>query len=191
MNILKIMGLFLWLISQAGNAQSQVPIGDVLDEDLLDSLIVVEINRAREEKGLTKFVSSQNVRKYISLRNTMIMVEKDSLFHPKLPKTQEFKDQLLIIQSDYNKVNPVRDTSFNHMTYRGEISIFLLGRFNYDELAHKCVETWLNSPQHYDIMMNNWCREKHIMLVGASAKKVGKNTFYVSVNIVAFNVSPF
>ncbi|MFN9495478.1 MAG: hypothetical protein ACK570_04820 [Bacteroidota bacterium] len=125
MNILKIMGLFLWLISQAGNAQSQVPIGDVLDEDLLDSLIVVEINRAREEKGLTKFVSSQNVRKYISLRNTMIMVEKDSLFHPKLPKTQEFKDQLLIIQSDYNKVNPVRDTSFNHMTYRGEISIFL------------------------------------------------------------------
>ncbi|MFN5213087.1 MAG: hypothetical protein ACK5DY_00580, partial [Bacteroidota bacterium] len=92
MNILKIMGLFLWLISQAGNAQSQVPIGDVLDEDLLDSLIVVEINRVREEKGLTKFVSSQNVRKYISLRNTMIMVEKDSLFHPKLPKTQEFKD---------------------------------------------------------------------------------------------------
>jgi hypothetical protein len=53
MNILKIMGLFLWLISQAGNAQSQVPIGDVLDENLLDSLIVVEINRAREEKGLT------------------------------------------------------------------------------------------------------------------------------------------
>jgi uncharacterized protein YkwD len=66
-----------------------------------------------------------------------------------------------------------------------------LGGGNYDGLAHKCIETWLNSPQHYDIMMNNWCREKHIMLVGASAKKAGEYTFYVSVNIVAFNVSPF
>ena len=191
MNILKIMALFLWLISQAGNAQSQVHIGDDLDEDLLDSLIVVEINRVREEKGLTKFVSSQNVRKYMSLRSTTIMVEKDSLFHPKLPTTQEFKDQVLIIQSEYNKVNPIRDTSFNCMTYRGEISIFLLGGFNYDNFAKKCVEYWLNSPKHHEIMMNNWCREKHIMLVGASAKKVGKNTYYASVNIVAFNVSPF
>lgn len=191
MNILKILALFLWLISQVGNAQSQVHIGDVLDEDLLDSLIVVEINRVREEKGLTKFVSSQNVRKYMSLRSTTIMVEKDSLFHPELPTTQEFKDQVLIIQSEYNKVNPIRDTSFNCMTYRGEISIFLLGGFNYDNFAKKCVEYWLNSPKHHEIMMNNWCREKHIMLVGASAKKVGKNTYYASVNIVAFNVSPF
>lgn len=173
------------------SVNGQIRIGDVLDEDLLDSLIVVEINRVREEKGLTKFVSSQNVRKYMSLRNTTIMVEKDSLFHPDLPKTQEFKDQLLIIQSEYNKVNPVRDTSFNLMTYRGEISIFLLGGFNYDELARKCVETWFNSPEHYDIMMNDWCREKHIMLVGASAKKVGKYTFYASVNIVAFNIGPY
>lgn len=173
------------------SVNGQIPIGDVLDEDLLDSLIVVEINRVREEKGLTKFVSSQNVRKYMSLRNTTIMVEKDSLFHPKLPTTQEFEDQVLIIQSEYNKVNPIRDTSFNRMTYRGEISIFLLGGFNYDNFAHKCVESWLNSPKHHDIMMNNWCREKHIMLVGASAKKVGKNTYYASVNIVAFNISPF
>lgn len=173
------------------SVNGQIRIGDVLDEGLLDSLIVVEINRAREEKGLTKFVSSQNVRKYMSLRSTTIMVEKDSLFHPKLPTTQEFKDQVLIIQSDYNKANPVRDTSFNCMTYRGEISIFFLGGFSYDGLARKFVESWLNSPQHNDIMMNNWCREKHIMLVGASAKRIGKNKYYASVNIVAFNVSPF
>ena len=64
-------------------------IGAVFNEALADSLICLKINEVRFDCGLSTVYPSGKLRKYVSQKNSSIMVRENRLFHPELPQTLE------------------------------------------------------------------------------------------------------
>jgi uncharacterized protein YkwD len=181
------------LISTLG-VKSQTKIGPVFNEYLEDSFIFAKINEVRVNNGVTKLVPSGNLRKYVSQRNSSIMVKENRLFHPQLPKNKEFYNQIELIGKEYSKVNEGRPILYLHDT----IPVFVVSEIaakvsdnylTYEELAERCVNGWLNSPPHKGIMLseNYNFRSKKLenILVGISTKKVN-NYYYSCVNYIEF-----
>ena len=153
-NLIITIGILLTTLS----VKSQTVIGPVFNESFADSLIFAKINQVRVDSGLRKVYPSGKLRKFVSQKNSSIMVKQNRLFHPELPKTSEFGRQLSALSKDFLKIN-----DNYHVIYGSdsipvynidEIAIKINGQPNtYEELAEGCVESWLNSAPHKGIML--------------------------------------
>ena len=189
-NLIVTIGILLSTLS----VKSQTVIGSVFNESFADSLIFAKINQVRVDSGLRKVYPSGKLRKFVSQKNSSIMVKQNRLFHPELLETREFVRQLAVLGKEFSKINDNYHVIYGSDSIPSygidEISIKINGQPNsYEELAEKCVESWLNSPPHKGIMFsygyNGYLHKYQNLLCGVSIKKSG-NVYYGCVNYIEF-----
>ena len=189
-NLIITIGILLSTLS----VKSQTVIGPVFNESFADSLIFAKINQVRVDSGLRKVYPSGKLRKFVSQKNSSIMVKQNRLFHPELLETREFVRQLAVLGKEFSKINNNFKVVYGSDSIPAysidEIAIKINGQPNsYEELAEKCVESWLNSPPHKGIMFsygyNGYLHKYQNLLCGVSIKKSG-NVYYGCVNYIEF-----
>jgi len=189
-NIIITIGILLSTLS----VKSQTVIGPVFNESFADSLIFVKINQVRVDSGLRKVYPSGKLRKFVSQKNSAIMVKENRLFHPGNVETPEFVKQLNILAKEYLKIN----NNFRVVYGSDSIPAYSIDEIaakinsqpkTYEELAEKCVNGWLNSPPHKGLMFNSGydgsLHKYQNLLCGVSIKKSG-NVYYACVNYIEF-----
>jgi uncharacterized protein YkwD len=189
-NLIITIGILLSTLS----IKAQTVIGPVFNESFADSLIFSKINQVRVDSGLRKVYPSGKLRKFVSQKNSSIMVKQNRLFHPELLETREFVRQLAVLGKEFSKINDNYHVIYGSDSIPSygidEISIKINSQPNtYEELAEKCVEGWLNSPLHKGIMFsygyNGYLHKYQNLLCGVSIKKSG-NVYYGCVNYIEF-----
>ena len=189
-NLIITIGILLSTLS----IKAQTVIGPVFNESFADSLIFAKINQVRVDSGLRKVYPSGKLRKFVSQKNSSIMVKQNRLFHPELLETREFARQLAVLGKEFSKINDNYHVIYGSDSIPSygidEISIKINSQPNtYEELAEKCVEGWLNSPPHKGIMFsygyNGYLHKYQNLLCGVSIKKSG-NVYYGCVNYIEF-----
>ena len=189
-NLIITIGILLTTLS----VKSQTVIGPVFNESFADSLILAKINQVRVDSGLRKVYPSGKLRKFVSQKNSSIMVKQNRLFHPELLETPEFVRQLNILAKEFSKIND----NFKIVYGSDSIPAYSIDEIavkinsqpkTYEELAERCVESWLNSPPHKGIMFSygyHGYLHKYVnLLCGVSIKKSG-NVYYGCVNYIEF-----
>jgi uncharacterized protein YkwD len=189
-NLIITIGILLSTLS----VKSQTVIGPVFNESFADSLIFAKINQVRVDSGLSKVYPSGKLRTFVSQKHSLTMVKENRLFHPGNPKTREFYRQIGILGKEFSKVN----NNFHVLYDSDSIPAYSIDEIavkinsqptTYEELAEKCVESWLNSPPHKGIMLSSGYDGYHHkyfnLLCGVSIKKIG-NVYYGCVNYIDF-----
>jgi len=187
-NLIITIGILLSTLS----IKAQTVIGPVFNESFADSLIFAKINQVRVDSGLSKVYPSGKLRKFVSQKNSLIMIKENRLFHPENPNTREFYRKLATLGKEFSKINDNYHVVYNSDSVPSysidEIAAKIASQPNtYEELANKCVEGWLNSPPHKAIMLKvGYNGYRYInLLCGVSIKKSG-NVYYGCVNYIEF-----
>jgi uncharacterized protein YkwD len=187
-NLIITIGILLSTLS----IKAQTVIGPVFNESFADSLIFAKINQVRVDSGLRKVYPSGKLRKFVSQKNSSIMVKQNRLFHPELLETREFVRQLAVLGKEFSKINDNYHVIYGSDSVPSysidEIAIKINSQPNtYEELAERCVESWLNSTPHKGIMLicgyDGYKYQN--LLCGVSIKKSG-NVYYGCVNYIKF-----
>tara|TARA_B100001287_G_scaffold39286_1_gene28460 strand:+ start:4219 stop:4779 length:561 start_codon:yes stop_codon:yes gene_type:complete len=177
--------VFLAFILLIGFVFSQTPIDyDNIDYLLLDTLIIVEVNKRRVVIGNPKINYSPTIRKGVSIHQTDILVREDKVYHPSTDSL--YKKLFLEIKKEcsekYNK-------SIYCTTSATEVCIMIPAVIvkTYEELSVYMVDMWETSKPHKDILLNYaWSSD---FVIGASSIQYGTYNsypaFYGSVQIVS------
>jgi len=190
-NLIITIGILLSTLS----IKAQTVIGPVFNESFADSLIFAKINQVRVDSGLRKVYPSGKLRKFVSQKNSSIMVKQNRLFHPELLETREFYRKLTVLGKEFSKINNNSNVIYNSDSIPSygidEISIKINSQpTTYEELAERCVEGWLNSPPHNAIMLQagytGYHHKYRNLLCGVSIKKSG-TAYYGCVNYIEFS----
>ena len=189
-NLIITIGILLSTLS----VKSQNVIGSVFNESFADSLIFAKINQVRVDSGLRKVYPSGKLRKFVSQKNSAIMVSQNRLFHPELLETREFVRQLAELGKEFSKIN----NNFKVVYGSDSIPAYSIDEIavkinsqpkTYEELVEKCIDGWLNSSAHKGIMLTASYDGHHHMYVnllcGVSIKKIN-NVYYGCVNYIQF-----
>lgn len=168
-------------------------IGAIFNEAFADSLICLKINEVRFYHGLSMVHTSGKLRKFVSQKHSAIMVSQNKLFHPELLETREFVRQLVVLGKEFSKINDNYHVIYGSDSIPSygfsEIAIKINSQPNtYEELAERCVESWLNSPPHNGIMLSYGYKRSGKygnLLCGVSIKK-SRNVYYGCANYIHF-----
>tara|TARA_Y100000739_G_C20554854_1_gene440062 strand:+ start:351 stop:932 length:582 start_codon:yes stop_codon:yes gene_type:complete len=148
--------LIVILLCSYINSFTQIIDYNNFKNDLIDSLVFLEINSYRVENGNPKLFYSKSLHNGLSKYITGILVAQQSAGHP------DGKEALLhISQKVYNEVQS--RFSNNIVVYEvekyAEVSLKISKQpekfISYQELAKYLVDLWKNSTGH-DIIIKNW-----------------------------------
>tara|TARA_B100001029_G_C14924699_1_gene374046 strand:- start:201 stop:788 length:588 start_codon:yes stop_codon:yes gene_type:complete len=138
------------------NSFSQIINYNNFDNDLIDSLVFLEINSYRSQSGNPKLVYSQNLHNGISKYITSILVRQQSAGHPdgKEALSAISKKVFSEVQSRFsNKVLAYEVDSY------AEVSLKISKQpdkfITYQELAKYLVDLWKNSLGH-NLIIQSW-----------------------------------
>lgn len=189
-NIIITIGILLSTLS----VKAQTVIGPVFNESFADSLLFAKINQVRVDSGLRKVYPSGKLRKFVSQKNSSIMVKENRLFHPGNVKTPEFVKQVNILAKEYVKINNNFKVVYDSDSIPSYGIDEIAAKINsqpktYEELAEICVNGWLNSPPHKGLMFNSGyhgIQHKYMNLLGGVSIKKSGNVYYACVNYIEF-----
>lgn len=159
---------------------------------LFNKLIHEKISSHRTKLKLDTIHYSKGCEDKISKRNVEIMVKMNKCFHPDVNRKDSninrvlIKDHLKISNNKY-KPNKLSESFF----YLAEVAYYTTKKFKtYDEFANDCLNSWLESSKHKEIL-----ESKYISLTfgmsGSSYIDDKKGGYYVVYDIVELNISRY
>jgi len=159
---------------------------------LFNKLIHEKISSHRSKLKLDTIYYSKGCEDKISKPNVEIMAKMSRCFHPDVNRKDSninrvlIKDHLKISNGKY-KSNKLSESFF----YLAEVAYYTTKKFKtYDEFANDCLDGWLKSPKHREIL-----ESKYFLLTfgmsGVGYKDDKKGGYYVVYDIVELNISRF
>ena len=181
------------LYSNSQNNEYKVMDVNNIDYRLLDSLIVVEVNKVRDSLGHYKMNYSRVVSDNVSKRTCNIMSKEQHVYHPN-GRENLFTDKLesSIIKESSNVYGNNGGEDVND-TF--EICLFMTKTYKqvtYGDIAKNIVDLWESSPDHRfvvrDAYNKNITKSNHeiFLMAGVStnySKYKGRDGFYATLNL--------
>ncbi len=196
--LILILLIVLPLFSFSQRNASKVMDVNNIDYQLLDSLIVVEVNRVRDSLGNYKMNYSKVVSDNISKRTCDIMSKEQHVYHPD-GRENLFTEKLesMIIKESSNVYSNNGGKSVND-TY--EICLFMMKTYKqitYGDIAKEIVDLWESSPDHCFVVRDAYNKKitknnyEIFLMSGVSTKYGiwnGRYGFYATLNLtVVYN----
>lgn len=164
-----------------------------IDYRLLDSLIVVEVNKVRDSLGNYKMNYSRVVSDNVSKRTCDIMSKEQHVYHPD-GRENLFTDKLesSIIKESSNVYGNNGGEDVNDSF---EICLFMLKTYKqitYGDIAKEIVDLWESSPDHCFVVRDAYNKKitktnHEIFLMSGVSTKYGvwngRNGFYATLNL--------
>jgi hypothetical protein len=184
---------FLPLVGFAQRDGSKVMDVNNIDYRLLDSLIIVEVNKVRDSLGHFHMNYSRVVSDNISKRTCDIMFKEQHVYHPDGREdllTEKLESK--VIEESAKTYGFTGGNNFND-TY--EICLFTYKTFKmvtYGDIVKNIVDLWETSPDHCFVIRDAYKNDKSrsgadIILMSGVSTKYGKwnerNGFYAVLNL--------
>lgn len=197
-----VIMLILWVLPLVGYSQSDGnKIMDVnnIDYRLLDSLIVVEVNKVRDSLGNYKMNYSRVVSDSVSKRTCDIMSKEQHVYHPD-GRENLFTDKLesSIIKESSNVYGNNGGEDVNDSF---EICLFMMKTYKqttYGVIAKEIVDLWESSPDHCFVVRDAYNKKitknnyEIFLMSGVSTKYGfwnGRYGFYAVLNLfIVYNL---
>ena len=193
--------ILMFILPSVGFSQrdgSKVMDVNNIDYRLLDSLIIVEINKVRDSLGNCKMNYSKVVSDNVSKRTCDIMYKEQHVYHPD-GRENLFTEKLesKIIKESFNSYGNNGGDDVNDSF---EICLFMMKTYKqvtYGDIALSIVDLWESSPDHFFVVRDAYNKKitktnhEIFIMSGASTKYGiwnGRNGFYATLNLtVVYN----
>ena len=192
-NLILITLVILPFVGLSQRDGSKVMDVNNIDYRLLDSLIIVEINKVRDSLGNYNMNYSRIISDNISKNRCEKLKTEQKVYHPSgLMDLYSDKVESLIINESSTKYNfNVGDDVVDGF----EICLFKTKSYKlvtYSDYAKSIVDLWRKSPDHFFVVRDAYSRKitdtgKEIFLMSGVSSKYGvygeRNGFYVVLNL--------
>jgi len=156
--------------------------------ELFNKILFNKVNDYRKKKGLEMFKYSKQSELLISKVNVTKMVKENKFYHPKVNILDTVLKGKIINEYLKNEKRQSKIKSQYVGVDYGEIIYCTNSSYKtYDELAQSCLDGWLNSPKHKEILDFNFYTNKNLVSSCYILKK-SENQFFCTFNMLSLGV---